>query len=352
MPLELRFHCWLAATVAVPDLHPGARGRGVARDVEALVAVDLQLAVGQAGPLLVRRRRCSPRSAAACRWSWPALARPGTGSSPRRAGPRPYRRHRRPPPALLVRPQPYWSRSSPDWLVMLSERLVPLPFSDVIAQDAFSQGPGPSVWVACLTPSPQDRAHAQAAHGIGDRVEVGDVVGAVLGAVVVDAGVHRDAELGQHGAAGVAAQVVLEVGDPARLGGVRVAEHAVDVDRQQGAAQARVGTLGAQVVVRVRPGNDHPAPGQAGVARQPAGLEVGQVRGAVGPGLVHDVEVEVAVPAVLVDHGVPHLVEGRGVADRAVLQPRRDDDVHAQRGGRVQGRRVAVPPRSTTWSPR
>src|SRR5450631_873128 len=57
-----------------------------------------------------------------------------------------------PPPPLLVRPQPYWSRSRPDWLVMLSERLVPLPFSDVIAHDAFSQGPGPTVWVACLTP--------------------------------------------------------------------------------------------------------------------------------------------------------------------------------------------------------
>ncbi|HEY5003349.1 MAG TPA: hypothetical protein VII61_09365, partial [Ktedonobacteraceae bacterium] len=42
------------AAVAVPDLHPGARRRGVTRDVEALVAVHLQLTVGQGGPLLVR----------------------------------------------------------------------------------------------------------------------------------------------------------------------------------------------------------------------------------------------------------------------------------------------------------
>src|SRR5690349_17952031 len=39
--------------VAVPDLHPRARGCGVVGDIEALIAVHLQLAVGQRGPLLV-----------------------------------------------------------------------------------------------------------------------------------------------------------------------------------------------------------------------------------------------------------------------------------------------------------
>jgi len=43
----------VAAAVAVVDLHPGARRRGEVRHVEALVAVHLQLAVGQGGPLLV-----------------------------------------------------------------------------------------------------------------------------------------------------------------------------------------------------------------------------------------------------------------------------------------------------------
>src|SRR5947209_16990194 len=58
-----------------------------------------------------------------------------------------------PPPGLLFRLQPYCSRSRPDWLLILSERLVPLPPSDVSAQDALSQGPGPCVWVAALTPT-------------------------------------------------------------------------------------------------------------------------------------------------------------------------------------------------------
>ncbi len=99
--------------------------------------------------------------------------------------------------------------------------------------------------------------------------------------------------------------------------------------RQQGPVQARVGAFGAQVALP-RPWNDHPAPRNVRVARQPASLEVDQIRGAVGPGLVHDVEIELAVPAVLVDHGIPHLVEGRGVAHGAVLEPRRDNDLYAQ----------------------
>ena len=57
-----------------------------------------------------------------------------------------------------------------------------------------------------LDADPQDRAHAQVAHGVGERVQVGDVVGAVPGPVVVHAGVHRHAELGEHRAAGVPAQ--------------------------------------------------------------------------------------------------------------------------------------------------
>ncbi|HZR42195.1 MAG TPA: hypothetical protein VFB12_18890 [Ktedonobacteraceae bacterium] len=198
--------------------------------------------------------------------------------------------------------------------------------------------------VGLLDTNPQDRAYAEAARGVSNRVEVRDVIGAIFGAIVVNAGVHWDAELSNHGAVGVTTQVILEVGDPGRLGTVRVAELAVNVDRQQGPVQARVGSLGAQVVVRKRPWNDHPATGQIGVVCQPAGLEIGQIRGTISVGLIHDVEIEVAVPAVLVNHGIPHLVEGRGVADLAALEPRCDDDLHAQRRGRVPGCRVATPP--------
>jgi len=50
---------------------------------------------------------------------------------------------------------------------------------------------------------------------------------------------------------------------------------------------------------------------------------------------VHDVKVEVAVPAVLVDHRVPHVVERRGVADLPPCSHGADDDLHAQAEGRV-----------------
>src|ERR1035438_8602416 len=44
----------VGATGAGRYIHPGARGRGVAGDIEALAAVDLQFAVRQVVPLLVR----------------------------------------------------------------------------------------------------------------------------------------------------------------------------------------------------------------------------------------------------------------------------------------------------------
>src|SRR3954451_19526120 len=57
-----------------------------------------------------------------------------------------------PPPGLVPVPQPHCRRSRPDWLVTVTDRLVPLPPRVVMAQEAFSQGPGPCVWVAFLTP--------------------------------------------------------------------------------------------------------------------------------------------------------------------------------------------------------
>ncbi len=44
----------IGAAVAVPDLHPGTRRCGMTRYVQALVTIDLQLAVGEGGPLLIR----------------------------------------------------------------------------------------------------------------------------------------------------------------------------------------------------------------------------------------------------------------------------------------------------------
>jgi len=72
-----------------------------------------------------------------------------------------------------------------------------------------------------LEADPQDRAHAQATHGIGDPYRYDRSLFTILGAVVVGTrGSSGRPKLGQHCAAGVAAQGVLEVSDPARLGGV------------------------------------------------------------------------------------------------------------------------------------
>src|SRR5258708_28060023 len=43
----------VGAAITVPDVHPGACGPGVAGDIEALAAVDLQLTARQVVPLLV-----------------------------------------------------------------------------------------------------------------------------------------------------------------------------------------------------------------------------------------------------------------------------------------------------------
>ncbi len=117
----------------------------------------------------------------------------------------------------------------------------------------------------------------------------------------------------------------------------------VGVEREQGAGEAGVGADGAQVRL---PGAGHqdPSTGHLGVARHPGRRDVVLVGGAVAPRLVHDAEVHPAVARVRVDHGVPHRVERGGVADHTVLQPRGEHDVHAQRGGRVNGGGIAVPP--------
>src|SRR5581483_7110966 len=56
-----------------------------------------------------------------------------------------------------------------------------------------------------LDPGPEDGTHALAANRVGDAVKVGDEVGAVACSVVVSAGVHGHAELGEHRAALIAA---------------------------------------------------------------------------------------------------------------------------------------------------
>src|ERR1700730_12806866 len=52
-PVGVEVPLLVGATGAVRYVHPGARGRGIAGDIKALAAVDLQFAVRQGGPLLV-----------------------------------------------------------------------------------------------------------------------------------------------------------------------------------------------------------------------------------------------------------------------------------------------------------
>src|ERR1022692_4138884 len=201
----------VGATGAGRYIHPGARGRGVAGDIEALAAVDLQLAARQVGPLLVRAAVAVPdlqqgpvgrgqagHVQAAVRAD--AAQHPGAGTGTAATG--------------VVADSPAVLEPVEPGLVGEAYGPVAVEGRDraggVLAGARSRRLGGP------LDPGPQDRAHAHAADGVGDRVEVGDVVGAVPGAVVVDAGGHGDPELGHDGTACVTAQVALEVADPDR----------------------------------------------------------------------------------------------------------------------------------------
>ncbi len=332
------------AAVAVVDLHPGARRLGVSRHIKALAAIHLQLTVGQGGPLLVRAAGAVPdvqqRAVGRSRpWHIQASVRAYAPQHPGRT------------PTTTTTTA---TATAPAVLEPIEAGLIGDTQREVGATAIQRRDRARCVkartrtlrLAGTLDAHPQDRAHTQAAHRVGERVEVGDVVVAVPGPVVVHAGVHRHAKLGQDRPAGVPAQTALEAGHPVRLSGVGLSAEGVHVDRQQGAGQPRVAPHRAQVDVGVQTRNHHPAPGNVGVVRQPGGRQVRQSAGTHRPGLVHDVEVEVAVAAVLVDHHIPHLVERRGVADRPVLQPGCHDHVHTQRTGRIQGSGVAVPPRS------
>src|SRR5690348_2575826 len=149
VPSELRVHCWLApplqsqiatlvpAAVAWPGtsrhLLPYTCRAPLDRRVHCWLVPPLQSQISTPVPLAVPR---------------PVTSRQRPEPLPRSANePLPV-----PPPGLLVWPQPYCSRSSPDWLFSVSVRLVPLPFTVVMAQDALSHGPGPCVWLVSLTP--------------------------------------------------------------------------------------------------------------------------------------------------------------------------------------------------------
>ncbi|HZR42196.1 MAG TPA: hypothetical protein VFB12_18895 [Ktedonobacteraceae bacterium] len=73
----------VSASVAVPDLHSGACCRGVIGHIQTLVAIHLQLPVGQGGPLLVGSTVAVPdlqQRAVRRRLSWHVQAAVGAHS--------------------------------------------------------------------------------------------------------------------------------------------------------------------------------------------------------------------------------------------------------------------------------
>ncbi len=230
------------AAVAVVDLYSGARCLGMARHVEALVAVYLQLTIGQGGPLLVCAAGAVPylqQRPVGCGRPWhiQAAVRSHSPQDPSRTA------------ATAATPAGA-TTATPAVLEAVETGLVGDAQREVGAT-AIERGDRARCIKAgtrtlrlgrLLDAHPQNRAHTQAAHRVGEGVEVGDVVGAVPGSVVVHSGVHRHAEFGQDRPTGVSAQAALEAGHPVRLGGMGLSAQGVHVDRQQGAVQPRVAT--------------------------------------------------------------------------------------------------------------
>ena len=230
------------AAVAVVDLHPGARRRGMAWHVEALVAVHLQLTVGQGGPLLVGAAGAVPD----LQQGPVGRGRPWHVQAPVRAHSPQYPGRT---PTTTATTTAAVVGQAPAVLEPVETGLVGDAQGEVGATAVQRRDRAGGVLTRAragrlagrLDTGPQDRAHTQAAHRVGEGVQVGDVVGVVVpGPVVVDASVHRHAELGQHCAAGVPAQASLEAGHPPGLSGVSLPAERVHVDREQGAIQAGV----------------------------------------------------------------------------------------------------------------
>ncbi len=226
------------ASVAVPDLHLGACRRGMAWHVEALVTIDLQLSVRQGGPLLVRATIAVPdiQQGAVGRdrpWNIQATVRTRSPQNPGRPA------TATTTATTVVREAPAVLESVEAGLVRDAQREIGATAIERRDRTGFILAGARAIGLGGLLDTrPQDRTHAETAHGIGDPIQVRQVVVAILGAIVVDTGVHRDTKLSQDRTAGVATESIFEVSDPACFGGVRVAEHAIDVDRQEGPAQA------------------------------------------------------------------------------------------------------------------
>ena len=140
-----------------------------------------------------------------------------------------------------------------------------------------------------------------------------------------------------------------------RVVGLRAAEERVVVQGQVRPVEAAVGAHRLDVLVQAGAADEHAVAGHRRSCGEPRGGHVLPVGGAVAVRLVHRLEVDQRVGAVLGHDGVPHRVEGGGVGDPATgggpaVVPERQDDLHAAGGRRVDDAGVGIPPRRTDRS--
>ena len=181
---------------------------------------------------------------------------------------------------------------------------------------------------------------------LGERAEIRRIDIALVIAVV-QAGRHRRARLRDDRAPPVFADSRQQVRLPLRLRRV-VGPESVEVEREQRAIQLRGRTDSGDVVVVARAGYDHALARYLVVVVEPARGDRHPLVEGVAERLVHDLEVDVGVLAVLRDDGVPHGVEGGLAVYSAVLRvvglPVAEDDFEPVSGGGVDGALVGIPP--------
>ncbi len=183
-------------------------------------------------------------------------------------------------------------------------------------------------------------------HHLGDGAKVAhEVVGAVR-VGVVEAVVHRRAELGYDRAVRASAEPGCDVADPLVVCH-RAIEEGVGVEREQRRVEAAVAAQVPQVLAGAGAADEHPAGRGRVVGAEPVGCDVAPLGRAVTARLVHWLEVHVGVRPVGADHGGPHGVprgEVRYPCAGGVVRPKGEDDLESMGSSGVNGAAVGVPP--------
>ncbi len=189
---------------------------------------------------------------------------------------------------------------------------------------------------------PVGAAYLLVTHHLGDGAKVAHEVVVAVRVGVVEAVVHRRAELGYDRAVRASAEPGCDVADPLVVCH-RAMEEGVGVEREQRRVEAAVTAQVPQVLAVASAADEHPAGHGRVVGAEPVGCDVAPLCRAVTARLVHWLEVHVGVRPVGADHGGPHGVprgEVRYPGAGGVVRPKGEDDLESMGISGVNGAAV------------